>query len=1454
MIDAGQDEHDGPMTSSCTRPSPLAEERNVAARRALPELWMNAYSTADRLRWFAKRIDPDFERQMITGPVTLEDLAEGFTSLLIRHDRLDDGLIALAREQSRRQADVSQIAQRLGLAIDWEQVATDPARLEDFSQAAARFTRDVLEWEATLPSGLSIPRPELAEIHERLQKPGLRTIALLGEAGCGKSALMATLGKELQEKGEHVIGLRLDQLPREVVRTEQLQEHLELSVPLHEIVGALASARPVVVLIDQLDALCDMLVDHSERLALVLKTIDELTRYEGVRVVVACRPFEFNYDVRLRRTDPEAITMKLPGWSEVEPHVRAATVDPALLGEGLREELRRPQVLYTFLRLIDGDADPLELTTYHAMRQKMWEKHVDAGPRHLRCEVMLFELAAWMVDRGQLDRPLSAMSAYRDELKVLQDAGWITLAGPRQSQVLFRHESLFDFTLARRITAMEESLLDKVLQHQGLWIRRRVWAVLTYLRDEDPAHYRREFDRLWRAARLRQHLRYLLIDFLGQVREVTAFEHLRIQESMLREDLQARAWKAVGGNPQWFSWLRAVELPAQMERLDECSRAFGLLSRATAEYPAEVVMLLRDHWSADVERGRMTLLILEKVFPGIAGATPLMRRIAALLGLRGTSYSIEALILAVREGDPGLAFSLLADAFTADVDRAMALSYEHLREQTAAADRRTGRPPVEASAQGIAAARRNHVQGLIERESVFLGFDLAIEANPDLFLEIIMPPLTRALERIATEPSDPRNFRVALDWPDVGPERQYSLIAQIAEAVCVLARRSADEFADFLARHVASDVSTIHHLLLDGLRYAATQRPDLVVEYFRGDPRRLHVGSPIRRGESTLELLHAVAPALPDACQRELAHIFFTCEAKWTAPASARLRQLLYNDARRHRLALLLTLRRDVLDERTIRRIDEEMRACPDVAVKRKSTPRQRAGFVASPMSAEQMARANDEAIMGLFDELPDTTEWDHPRHPTLGGSIEAARQAVELAKRDPTRGWQLLKQFRPQVHERPAGMIFEALVESGADREAALNWFREAEARGFAGAAFRDSMARALGHLARRKESPGLPDEACARLRGWLAEVGGERQPYRREAMERPENRTLLSDSSLSIGLPNVGHSTLQALFAGLLFREVPAWDDWLASLTEHLERGDDVIVWEWAAAEQLKWVVRADRAKAVDFLVRLYEIYPELMDCGAGLGLISDVQPELDRGLTQGWIEALRQRGDEWHAQAFGELLVLRTLRLADDEWSQREIAGLVTDASTEPLVRAMRCGIARMLAEAMRAGSLDETGFRWLLDLALDGDEDISKCLRDCVWCMMDSPPSEQGEALLRCLSEQPRHLAGGHTYPLLSVLATYVERAPALVADLTQRLLKSTRGKGIEHEELLRVIVLLQRWPGYLERGLDLFEHACAFEMLGTDGLLDEHREVAREAVAPRPRRRTSPGGSRRGRRR
>jgi hypothetical protein len=60
---------------------------------------MASYSTTDRLRGFASRIDRTFDRKLRGNGASLEDLADNLTGLLGRAGRTEDALVRLAREQ-----------------------------------------------------------------------------------------------------------------------------------------------------------------------------------------------------------------------------------------------------------------------------------------------------------------------------------------------------------------------------------------------------------------------------------------------------------------------------------------------------------------------------------------------------------------------------------------------------------------------------------------------------------------------------------------------------------------------------------------------------------------------------------------------------------------------------------------------------------------------------------------------------------------------------------------------------------------------------------------------------------------------------------------------------------------------------------------------------------------------------------------------------------------------------------------------------------------------------------------------------------------------------------------------------------------------------------------------------------------------------------------------------------
>lgn len=205
-----------------------------------------------------------------------------------------------------------------------------------------RASRDLLTWPTTLPNGDWLEPPELAQWQSRFEHNERSTTLLLGEPGCGKSALLARLGNTLAEQGVAVLGIKADLLPTEAKDTQTLAHVLGLPSTVEALVRRLAAEQPVVVLIDQLDALADLVVQRPERLRVLLELIQDLSGIINVHVLASCRSFERTHDRTLRNLDLEEITLQLPAWETVTPVLLAQGVDTGAWSAEMRETVRSP--------------------------------------------------------------------------------------------------------------------------------------------------------------------------------------------------------------------------------------------------------------------------------------------------------------------------------------------------------------------------------------------------------------------------------------------------------------------------------------------------------------------------------------------------------------------------------------------------------------------------------------------------------------------------------------------------------------------------------------------------------------------------------------------------------------------------------------------------------------------------------------------------------------------------------------------------------------------------------------------------------------------------------------------------------------------------------------------------------------------------------------------------------
>src|SRR5262249_27223508 len=118
--------------------------------------------------------------------------------------------------------------------------------------------------------------------------------------------------------------------------------------------------------------------------------------------------------------------------------------------------------------------------------------------------------------------------------------------------------------------------------------------------------------------------------------------------------------------------------------------------------------------------------------------------------------------------------------------------------------------------------------------------------------------------------------------------------------------------------------------------------------------------------------------------------------------------------------------------------------------------------LVGPRLTTAEMARATDDDLLQLFDELPDSSEWDNQKLKwsrdlsRAGGAIQLAREFGELAKQNPIRVAALMPRLQPDRHETYAGEALQGLASTDFPAVNVISFIEELDKRGFGSVAFR--------------------------------------------------------------------------------------------------------------------------------------------------------------------------------------------------------------------------------------------------------------------------------------------------------------------------------------------------------------------------------------------------------------
>lgn len=1379
--------------------------------------------------------------------ISIEGIEEGSLRLIVR-----DPSAALERLGAARLRE--EIEAKLSLHVFGLVPKHSLKELAEVAEELRSASHDLLNWPDTLATGEYLERPELQQLLTIADDRMSSVTALIGDPGSGKSALLATLGKRLIELGYPVLAIKADLLDADIVNEADLRERLGLSDRPSTLLTRLAELRPTYLLIDQLDALAGYLDLRTGRLNMLLNVVRRLGRTDNIHIVLSARKFEFEHDVRLRSIAADSLQLELPAWSQVLVLLEGKGIAAAGWPDDAQEVLRSPQALATYLQL-DESVRSESLASYQAMLDRLWEERVLSGPGGAKRSKFAMALADMMAEQESLWLPRARFDDAKDEIDALIAAG-ILAPNVAGSSLGFAHQTVFDYALARAFAKERGRLSSFVLERQAsIFLRPKVWAALTYLRGADPAGYEAELAQLWTAEGLRRHLRYLLIEFLGQQRAPTDLEEQLLATAFGRNDERALAFRAITGSPGWFDRLERSWIAQAMEDQEPARDwVVNVLSTAIEFASPKVEALIDVHWLPSPDDDYRSWTVLQR-----AGRwSNRMLEIGELVLGRSqvSSVYLDHLVGEIGIEQPRTALLLVRAA----LDRRLSLARDKAVELKAALP-----PESDVHEQAMWKVRNEPGRELKELVESSADWDMVASLaaqSPELTLEILWPwfvALCEALLAASSELRDRPLYPLQFD-ADFRFEGEHSMglpEPSLPAALRVAVERIAVSDPAALRTWIASSLSTEFHPTQRLIAHAMAANPEEfatdALTYLIADPRRLQLGNLEDFSGTTSKLIAAVAPFwTPEQIATFEQHVWNhkpPVPADLDQPEGRRTWQTIM---RRLRLQLLRAIPRKQATRETADRLRTEERA---IGHDRMGVEYSGVFSPASIMSAEEMGRARDEDILNAFRRLPDATKWDNPNDFRKGGNIQLSREFANFAKADPVRAIALIEQFELEFGERAAGTAISAMDEN-VDPASLQALIVSLAARGFGGSEFRGSVAMAIENLMNREVS--VADDVIAVMKSWLfedePESSIESEPEDDEAADDaspeddPDARSLLWGYGGMSVVPGGAFPILHALIRHYLIREDKAAVT--AILQQCLSRKIELTIWQHLlpTLRYLRPKDGADASEAIAAIEGIVMRYPALRgskDLAYLLGNIHWWAPNfVERELTH-W-RALPGRTSQ---QGYGELVALLAFLHPDREWPKTELAAIELAGSSharagsaltavnlwgDPAQRDRATGfIVRVLPSASEAewGAIFDL-FR--INDELLPDENTGLILEAIADHIADAPKVSATFVVDRLQSLLP------HEASLVARLAI------GLVGRWRDELGDTRTGTAAHASDLVNLAVTLHRLgPATREEGTQLFEMLLdidAYEARSTLDEIDNRFRSSRAIRRPRLRRR------------
>ncbi|EGQ7892436.1 restriction endonuclease [Vibrio parahaemolyticus] len=1242
-------------------------------------------------------------------------------------------------------------------------------------------------WQKTIENRF-IKRPELETLEHRLKTEESKCYLLTGGAGSGKSSLLSSLYERLLDTKCTVLAIKADELDKDINDLEDLAAFLKCEGQGSLVASLLELSKesPLVLIIDQMDAVSEVMDQSSSRfrvlidLILGLKEYFEARKTYPIHIIASSRPFEASFDTRFTQLDAEEICLNPLLKEEVELFLEEINIHKANIPASMYPTLQVPFALSLYVSLVKAGDNKMEITSKNLLSRWL-EKKLANDPLKEQCDKFLQRLASDMVREEVLRRPISAYTLdYQSLLTKLESVGILVRFG---DNIGFSHQAWLDDFQSQSFLSDGSNFYEFVLEKQnGLFSRSTILRGLEYLREHDKPQYHQTMDKLLFDPSVRRHIYHLLIDVMTSTLSPDYDDAERIYRII--EDDDALASRVISKTARkWNLWREylADELPSLMQNPVLIEDVTLMLIEEVKSDEDNAISLIESYWKGEKHHSS-SFGVLSRAKASSIKAIQLAEAIISTKMI--DTYSISIYIQDLFENSKH--------------DSALQLLRAWL------------------------CTERDNI--LWER---FLSIESYVAAHPSKFIEVLFPWFIEILDEGEVQKEVSRAFRRSAsfggDFDTIS--KNDGMVGVLLQALVHLATNNPSQFTLTAKKYSCVDFDEVQSLLAIAFASNPMALTSDIVNYLIEDETRLCIGHGcfndeqnvmhFVNGHLTMMLLEESSPhwSILQAESVREAIESYTLNPLTTYP-DVEVRRYVRSKNEEYRLSLLARLPSQILTPRRRRQVSER-----DTDGQLKVGQRCRgvgmASLISSPMSSEQMELATAENIMKMLDGLSDPsidtgTRWRRWRGAELSEFSQAFSQ---FAVAEPQKATFMLRtHFFKRVHEGIAG---DAVAKLSSIKTLTTNEIRalinDLNSKGFTDKAWVSGVARAYEEIARRDK--GLNSSEIALLVEYL-------NHYIDAEIDSPENYDQSHDEAILFGhrggfsfSSTASINILNAIYMGLLARKRPDHDQWVCILLNYLHVSKSESTWQFILTiqgEQLYW---ANAEKVNSLFENLLTSIPALFESPILVHTLWKLAERLKEPL-------LMQILMQWEIsnntckQAAAELIS----GLVISNRASESMAAYWDSLLQSGNVAVKKGGIYAATSGWCYQGNVRANSHEMLMSCARGDTTQIASALNSLFQFSKKLPQDGITLQLLLFFSEQPELVQQLSSHNLLEALVKINPRPKALRAILLivktiidKKLKEKPRGYIQDVDKLIELTVTLQRTTPFIkEQAMSMYE--------------------------------------------